>query len=121
MIGGHGVRLGFFYPVFEAFEHGPRVIGRLAQGIKNAVSHFDGCLKRFFLAAVLAVGKIFGKLIPLAADAQSPALEGCGFVCVAGNVTLGHGCVYVFRLRGPMRSRAPVRYIKCQIYHLLAI
>lgn len=87
-----------FHTVFEAFEDGAGIIGRLSQGIKYAVSHFYGCLKCCLFAAVLAVGKIFGKLVPFAADAQSPTLEGCGLVRVAGNVTLGHGCVCVLVL-----------------------
>ena len=65
----------FFYPVLETLEHGSGIIGSFAQRIKNAVSHFQRGFERLFLAAVLAVGKILGKLIPFAADAQSPALE----------------------------------------------
>ena len=88
--------------IFETLEDAPGIFRSLFQRIKNLVSHFHRCLECCFLAAVLAVREIFGELVPPAADAESPSLERRGFVCISGNVALGHivvaglstGCVY---------------------------
>ena len=89
--------------VLESFEHTSGILRREFQRIENAVTHFYGSLECLLLAAILAVGEVFGELIPLAADAQSPPLERGGLVGVAGNITLGHivvaglstGCAYI--------------------------
>ena len=99
----------FFIAVLKTLKDGARVIRGFAQRIVNSVAHFQSCLESGFLAAVLAVGKIFGELIPLAADAQSPSLEGSGLVCIAGNVTLGHGCVCCLLTFGEVRPRTQQR------------
>ena len=107
----------FFIAVLKTLKDGAWVIRGFAQRIVNPVAHFQSCLERGFLAAVLAVGKIFGELIPLAADAQSPSLEGSGLVCIAGNVTLGHGCdlLFVVVWRGSASHAAKnARYISLQ-------
>ena len=88
---GNWYRL-FFYTVFEAFKNGTGVIRGLAQGIENAVAHFQRSLECGFLAAVLAVREVFGELIPLAADAQSPSLERGCLIGVAGDIALCHCC-----------------------------
>ena len=62
----------------------------MLEGVIDAVAHFDGGFEGCFFAAVLPVGEIFGELVPLAADAEAPALEGGCFVGVAGDVALGH-------------------------------
>ena len=66
----------------------------MLESLKNAIAHFDGSLKRRFLAAILAVGEVLGKLIPLAADAKTPALERSCFVRIAGDITLSQDCVF---------------------------
>lgn len=76
--------------VFELFEDRARIIGRFLKRVKNTISHLNGGLKSGLFAAVLAIREVFGKLIPLAAYAQAPALKGSGFVCIAGDVSLGH-------------------------------
>ena len=90
---GNGLCELVIYTVFEALEHTAGVIGRFAQGVENAVTHLQRSLKSGLLTAVLAVGEILSKLVPLAADAQSPALKGCGLVRIAGDITLCHGIV----------------------------
>lgn len=82
--------LRFHGGVFELFKNGTGIIRSLLERIKNAVTHFNGCLEGGFFAAVLAVGEIFGELVPLAADTESPALKGCCLVRVACDVSLGH-------------------------------
>lgn len=90
---GNGLCELVFYTIFKALEHTAGVIGSFAQGVENAVAHLQRSLKSGLLTAVLAVGEILGKLVPLAADAQSPALKGCGLVRIAGDITLCHGIV----------------------------
>ena len=65
----------FLQPVLESLKYGTGIIRGFSQSVKNAVSHVNGCFECFFLAAILTVGEVFGELIPLAADAESPALE----------------------------------------------
>ena len=81
----------FFYTALKSLENPSRVVRGLPQGIENPVAHFYGCLKSCFFAAVLAVGEVLGELIPLAADTQAPALEGCRLVGVPGYISLCHG------------------------------
>ena len=84
----------FLQAVFEAFEDGAGVIRGFLEGFKDAVAHVKRRLESSFFAAILAVGEVLGELIPLAADAETPALEGSGFVCVAGDIALSHDCVF---------------------------
>ena len=85
-----GNGLGAFFPVFEAFEYAARILWCAFQRIEYLVPHLHSCLEGGFLTAILAIREVFGKLVPLAADAESPALKGRGLVCVSGNVALGH-------------------------------
>ena len=80
----------FIRAALEALEHAPWVFRCALQRFENPVSHFHRRLEGCFLTAVLAVREVLGELIPLAADAESPPLEGGGLVCVSGNITLGH-------------------------------
>jgi hypothetical protein len=79
-----------FLPILESLEHAAWVFRCAPQCIENSISHFNRRLEGFFLTAILAVGEILGELVPLAADAESPSLEGCCLVRVSGNITLGH-------------------------------
>lgn len=82
---------GAFQSVFETLKDGAGIVRRLLQGIVDAVSHFKGGLEGSLFTSILAVREVFGELIPFAADTQTPALEGCRFVCISGNVALCHG------------------------------
>lgn len=84
------------YAVFELLKYATWIIRRLLQRIKNTVAHFDGGLEGGLLTAVLAIGEVFGELIPLTADAQAPPLERGRFVSVACDVSLGHDDFYWF-------------------------
>ena len=85
--GGSGL---FLQAVFEALEDTARVIRGLAEGIEDAVAHVEGGLESGLFTTVLPVGKVLGELVPLAADAQTPSLEGGGLVRVSGYVALCH-------------------------------
>lgn len=77
--------------MFVALEDGAGVGLRGLQLGENGVAHAEGGLEGCLFGAVLLVGEVTGELVPLAADAQSPALEGGGFVGIAGDVALCHG------------------------------
>ena len=68
----------FIRAALEALEHAPWVFRCALQSFENPVSHFHRRLEGCFLTAVLAVREVLGELIPLAADAESPPLEGGG-------------------------------------------
>ena len=63
---------------------------------EDGVAHAEGGLEGCLFGAVLLVGEVAGELVPLAADAQSPALEGGGLIGIAGDVALCHACMDVF-------------------------
>ena len=79
------LRRGVRYSVFELLKDGTRIIRRFLKCIEYAVG---------FFTAVLTVRKVFGELIPLAANTESPPLEGCGLVRVAGDISLSHILIF---------------------------
>ena len=88
------LRRGVRYSVFELLKDGTRIIRRFLKCIEYAVAHFDSGLESGFFTAVLTVRKVFGELIPLAANTESPPLEGCGLVRVAGDISLSHILIF---------------------------
>ena len=98
------LRRGVRYSVFELLKDGTRIIRRFLKCIEYAVAHFDSGLESGFFTAVLTVRKVFGELIPFAANTESPSLEGRCLVRVAGNISLSHILIF-FVLMVPEHDR----------------
>lgn len=81
--------------VFVAVEDGSRIFLGIFEFCKDEFAHVQSGFKGCLFGAVLFVGEIASELVPLAGDAQSPALKGGCLIGIASDVTLCHGIMFV--------------------------